>query len=103
MTHSRAASLAVAFCLSSALFAQTPIGADQLGTNFKAPPAPAMDYDKRVVMMPMRDGVKLYTVIFVAHGAKSAPMVLTRTPYNAAGHVRTPAGPLRRTCAMSFR
>lgn len=41
------------------------------------------DYDKRVVMVPMRDGAKLYTVIVVPKGAKDAPIVLTRTPYNA--------------------
>ena len=42
------------------------------------------DFDKRVVMVPMRDGVKLYTVIVVPKGAKGAPILLTRTPYNAA-------------------
>jgi predicted acyl esterase len=36
-------------------------------------------------MIPMRDGVKLYTVIVVPKGAAHAPMLLTRTPYNAAG------------------
>src|SRR3546814_12327130 len=41
------------------------------------------DYDKRVEMIPMRDGTKLYTVIVVPKGAKNAPIVLTRTPYNA--------------------
>ena len=35
-------------------------------------------------MVPMRDGVKLYTVIVVPKGAKDAPILLTRTPYNAA-------------------
>ena len=35
-------------------------------------------------MLPMRDGVKLYTVIVVPKDAKAAPIVLTRTPYNAA-------------------
>ena len=35
-------------------------------------------------MIPMRDGVKLYTVIVVPKGAKNAPILLTRTPYNAA-------------------
>ena len=35
-------------------------------------------------MIPMRDGVKLYTVIVVPNGAKGAPILLTRTPYNAA-------------------
>ncbi len=57
---------------------------DDLATEFKAP-ARARDYEKRVVMVPMRDGVKLYTVIVVPKGAKDAPIVLTRTPYNAAG------------------
>src|ERR1700728_1015019 len=48
--------------------------------------APTADYDyvKREAMIPMRDGVKLYTVIVVPKGAKDAPIVLTRTPYNAA-------------------
>jgi len=34
-------------------------------------------------MIPMRDGVKLHTVILVPKGAKAAPILLTRTPYNA--------------------
>jgi hypothetical protein len=46
------------------------------------------DYIKRVVMIPMRDGVKLYTVIWIPKGAHDAPIILTRTPYNAAKHVR---------------
>lgn len=58
--------------------------ADELAKDFKALDR-AMDYEKRVVMMPMRDGVKLYTVIVVPKGAKGAPILLTRTPYNAAG------------------
>src|SRR5271154_818314 len=41
------------------------------------------DYVKRVEMVPMRDGVKLYTVIVIPKGAKDAPIILTRTPYNA--------------------
>jgi putative CocE/NonD family hydrolase len=36
-------------------------------------------------MIPMRDGVKLYTVILVPKGAKNAPILLTRTPYSARG------------------
>jgi hypothetical protein len=44
---------------------------------------PDADYVKRVEMIPMRDGVKLYTVIVVPKGAHDAPMLLTRTPYNA--------------------
>jgi putative CocE/NonD family hydrolase len=45
---------------------------------------PNADYIKREVMIPMRDGVKLHTVIVIPK-APSAPMVLTRTPYNASG------------------
>jgi putative CocE/NonD family hydrolase len=45
---------------------------------------PGADYVKQVVMIPMRDGVKLYTVIVIPKGAARAPMMLTRTPYNAA-------------------
>jgi uncharacterized protein len=56
---------------------------DDLTPGFKAPER-EKDYDKRVVMVPMRDGVKLYTVIVVPKGAHDAPIVLTRTPYNAA-------------------
>jgi predicted acyl esterase len=33
----------------------------------------------------MRDGVKLHTVIVVPKGAKGAPILLTRTPYDADG------------------
>src|SRR5579884_1513346 len=51
----------------------------------------AWDYVKREEMIPMRDGVKLKTFILVPKtalgGAKNAPMLLTRTPYNAAERV----------------
>ena len=41
------------------------------------------DYDRREVMIPMRDGIKLHTVILVPKGARRAPILLTRTPYDA--------------------
>ena len=41
------------------------------------------DYVRREIMIPMRDGVKLYTVILIPKGAKGAPILLTRTPYSA--------------------
>ncbi|HXS00008.1 MAG TPA: CocE/NonD family hydrolase, partial [Pyrinomonadaceae bacterium] len=41
------------------------------------------NYVRRTVMIPMRDGVKLHTVILVPKGARNAPILLTRTPYNA--------------------
>jgi len=43
----------------------------------------AADFERREVMIPMRDGAKLFTVILVPKAAKRAPIVLTRTPYNA--------------------
>ena len=41
------------------------------------------DHIRRDVMIPMRDGVKLHTVILVPKGAVRTPILLTRTPYNA--------------------
>jgi len=41
------------------------------------------DYDRREVMIAMRDGVKLHTIILVPKGARNAGMLLTRTPYDA--------------------
>ena len=43
----------------------------------------SFDYVRRDLMIPMRDGVKLHTVILVPKGAKGAPILLTRTPYDA--------------------
>jgi len=47
------------------------------------PVTDSFDYLRREVMIPMRDGVKLHTVILVPKGAKNAPILLTRTPYDA--------------------
>ena len=47
----------------------------------------AFDYVKREEMIAMRDGVKLKTFILVPKGAGGAPMLLTRTPYNASERV----------------
>ena len=40
-------------------------------------------YTRRVVDIPMRDGVKLHTVIALPKGAHDAGMLMTRTPYDA--------------------
>src|SRR6266576_1316883 len=47
------------------------------------PVTDSFDYVRREVMIPMRDGVKLHTVILLPKGANRAPILLTRTPYNA--------------------
>jgi putative CocE/NonD family hydrolase len=51
------------------------------------------DFDKREVMIPMRDGVKLFTIIVVPKGATHAPMILDRTPYSAAKFVSRAPSP----------
>ena len=51
-------------------------------STFK-PATGILDYDRRAVMIPMRDGVKLHTVILVPKGATHAPILITRTPYDA--------------------
>jgi putative CocE/NonD family hydrolase len=73
--------------------AQTaPMTPDITGKAFVAPTA-ANDYVKREVMIPMRDGVKLHTVIVLPKGAQHAPMLLTRTPYDASGRASRLASP----------
>ena len=44
---------------------------------------PSADYVRREVMVPMRDGVKLFTVVLMKKGVTRAPILLSRTPYNA--------------------
>src|SRR5690349_11434959 len=51
-------------------------------THF-TPVTDTWEYELRDVMIPMRDGVKLHTVILVPKGAMHAGMLLTRTPYDA--------------------
>jgi len=69
---------------SGAVAAQTSPQTPDMPQKFTVPMA-GYDYDKRDVMIPMRDGVKLFTVIVVPKGAHNSPILFTRTPYNAAG------------------
>jgi putative CocE/NonD family hydrolase len=62
---------------------QTKDPASDIPKTFAAPVS-GYDYIRREAMIPMRDGVKLFTVIMLPKGAKNAPILLTRTPYNAA-------------------
>ena len=64
----------------------TPAAAAPLTTEMPAhftPHDETFDYTKRVMDIPMRDGVKLHTVIIIPRGAQHAPILLTRTPYGA--------------------
>src|ERR1700732_5335152 len=77
-----------ALCASILSVWAAPQEPGQFGGNSDIPkvfsaPTANQDYVKREVMIPMRDGVKLHTVVVVPKGAQNAPILLTRTPYNA--------------------
>ena len=61
---------------------QYPALPSETPPTFK-PVTDGFDYDRRDAMIAMRDGVKLHTVILVPKGARRAPILITRTPYNA--------------------
>ena len=48
--------------------------------NFTRPDA---DFIRKQVMIAMRDGAKLFTVIAMKKGVRNAPILLTHTVYNA--------------------
>ena len=69
---------ALAFTVAAPLAAQQP----------SAQPAAqgAASWDRREAMVPMRDGVRLYTVLMIPRGATGPlPILLNRTPYGAGG------------------
>ncbi|WP_291782621.1 CocE/NonD family hydrolase [Luteibacter sp.] len=59
------------------------VGTNDIPKTFDDVIPGGQDFVRRVVMIPMRDGVKLQTIIVLPKGAHDAPMLLTRTPYNA--------------------
>jgi putative CocE/NonD family hydrolase len=76
------AAFAIFALIAAPAAAQTPPMTPDIPAKFEAPTA-RNDWIKRTVMIPMRDGVKLYTVIVMKKGVRDAPILLTRTPYNA--------------------
>src|ERR1700756_422185 len=94
--------LTVATCAAMIVIAaQSPVAAQQKENATLPSESPAhfqpvttdFDFERRDVMILMRDGVKLHTVILIPKGAKNAPILLTRTPYNADGQVSHLASP----------
>ncbi len=67
-------------------FSATPQQLSDIPKTFTVPNA-SYDYVKREAMIPMRDGVKLFTVMVIPKGVHDAPIVLTRTPYNASKRI----------------
>src|ERR1700687_5761923 len=89
----RVVPLAFTVALSSALaVAQTQPMTPDIPAKFDLPQADC-DFVKRVEMIPMRDGVKLYTVIVIPKTAHHAPILLTRTPYDAAKRTQRKESP----------
>jgi len=75
------------FCVMSVNAAAS---ADALPSETPAafvPRESSFDYVKREVMIPMRDGVKLKTLILIPKSAVRAPILLTRTPYGATDRI----------------
>jgi uncharacterized protein len=71
---------------SAAQNSQSPSSSSALPSEMPdsfTPVTSSFNYTRRDVMIPMRDGVKLHTVILIPKGARDAPILLTRTPYNA--------------------
>ena len=51
--------------------ARDDVPLNDIPKQLKAPPVD-LDYTRRIEMVPMRDGVKLYTIILVPKSAKNA-------------------------------
>jgi len=85
-------SIALGVCAAAAIWGapSTPVSAQQQYPGLPSetprvftPVTDTFDYVRREEMIPMRDGVKLHTVIIVPKGARNAPILFTRTPYSA--------------------
>jgi putative CocE/NonD family hydrolase len=90
MTFSNRYGRQLCFLATSAVLWLAPSAFAQSATTLPSetpaqlkPVTESFDYTRREVMIAMRDGVKLHTVILIPKGAKNAPILLTRTPYNA--------------------
>ena len=80
----------ILFSIAAVLRGRPP--AERYSGTFSAP-KDNYDYVKREEMIPMRDGVKLYTVMVIPKGARNSPIILTRTPYNASARAQRNRSP----------
>ena len=85
-------------CTGLALLAAVALPAQQSGSAEEAAYIRA-NYTKREVVIPMRDGVKLYTIIYTPiDTSRTYPIMLNRTPYSigpyaGADRLKTTLGP----------
>jgi putative CocE/NonD family hydrolase len=70
--------------------AQPVLPPSDIPPTFK-PVEPAVDYIRREVMVPMRDGARLHTIIVMPRGTAGAPILLSRTPYGIDGNLKAGA------------
>src|SRR5690242_1017567 len=90
MAASRLLALCIAAAVAGTAYADSQQQSATLPSDIPARFATrqdAFDFVKREEMIPMRDGVKLKTFILIPKGARNAPILLDRTPYNASARV----------------
>jgi putative CocE/NonD family hydrolase len=91
----------IAAALATTAIAQDAFPPTDIPAGFKAA-TPAADFVLREVMIPMRDGVKLHTVILIPPGATRAPIILDRTPYGASGRIKAGGTRIEAMLAPSY-
>jgi putative CocE/NonD family hydrolase len=72
--------------VATSAFAQGAPPVDTLASDLAPayrPSTAEADYVRREAMIPMRDGVQLYTLILMKKGVTHGPILLERTPYGA--------------------
>ena len=88
------ARLAVVLSTSALAVLATPVAAQPGSAAFDV----RAHYDKQEYMIPMRDGVELFTIVYAPRDrSRQYPVMLYRTPYSIGpygpGEYRTPIGP----------
>jgi putative CocE/NonD family hydrolase len=69
--------------LIASVLTQPLVAQSEIPKEF-SPVTDAFDHERREVEVPMRDGVKLHTVIIIPKNTSApSPIILTRTPYGA--------------------
>ena len=68
--------------VAATLVASSALAQTEIPKTF-SPVTAEFDHERREVMIPMRDGVKLRAVVVIPKGATQAPIILSRTPYGS--------------------